>query len=280
MQPNNSLIPPKPSALPPINPSPFGQPPSGSPPFGEPSLLTEPNHVPAGMGMTWIKQAWALMKQNLGIFLGAYWAFVVLLMLAWLIPFVNIISSFLGVFCTAGLCYMVHQQALGRPVTFEQLFIGFKHHAGNLIVMQLLMGVFYFVALIPAILLITLGGLTGALTESTLDADTMGLGMVLLLSLAFLYLLVVLTALVGVAWLAPALIVLHNMDALSALKLSWRAFKNNVGAFMVLWLVCSLLILIGALTLGLAYIVLFPLLAIMIYTSYRSLLTDLPLPNA
>lgn len=232
------------------------------------------------MGATWIKQAWALMKQNLGIFLGAYWAFVVLLMLVWLIPFVNIISSFLGVFCTAGLCYMAHQQALGRPVTFEQLFIGFKHHAGNLIVMQLLMGVFYFVALIPAILLIALGGLTGALTESTLDADTMGLGMVLLLSLAFLYLLVVLTALVGVAWLAPALIVLHNMDALSALKLSWRAFKNNVGAFMVLWLVCSLLILIGALTLGLAYIVLFPLLAIMIYTSYRSLLTDLPLPNA
>jgi hypothetical protein len=155
----------------------------------------------------------------------------------------------------------------GGTLEFEQLFAGFKHRTGDLVlvgVFNLVCGVivtFVFAAVVGGGVFMGMmrGGLTGA-----------GIS----IASALLALLLVAGLLVPVSmatWFAPALIVLDEVAPAAALKSSFFACLRNWLPFLLYSAVLLVLCLAAAIPLGLGYLVLFPVLTASIYTSYRDI---------
>ena len=79
-------------------------------------------------------------------------------------------------------------------------------------------------------------------------------------------------------WFAPPLIVLHDLDAISAMKKSFKGVVANLLPMFLYGLLSAILFAIFlVLTVGIGMIIVFPLMMISIYTSYRDVWTDQPL---
>ena len=98
--------------------------------------------------------------------------------------------------------------------------------------------------------------------------------MIVVALLAFLVFLALIVPLVMAIWFAPALVVLNDMSAIDAMKLSFKACLANIVPFLIYGLVLVGLSILALLTLGLGYLVLLPVIYITYYTSYREVLTE------
>jgi uncharacterized membrane protein len=72
-------------------------------------------------------------------------------------------------------------------------------------------------------------------------------------------------------WFAPALIVLHDVDALAALKASFFAIVKNIPATLWYSLILVGLAIAAGIPFGLGYLVLAPVAVASIYTGYRDI---------
>ena len=82
-------------------------------------------------------------------------------------------------------------------------------------------------------------------------------------------------------WFAPALIVLHDLDAIAAMKKSFKGCMANLLPMMVYGLVATIVLLVFfTVTIGIGMLVAFPVLMLVCYTSYRDVWTDQPLSVA
>ena len=75
-----------------------------------------------------------------------------------------------------------------------------------------------------------------------------------------------------VMWLAPILVLFHEMSALSAMKLSFKACVRNILPFLVYTIVIGLIAIIAMIPFGLGYFVLLPMLFISMYVIYKDIL--------
>jgi uncharacterized membrane protein len=74
-------------------------------------------------------------------------------------------------------------------------------------------------------------------------------------------------------WFAPALVALHAMPAIDAMKLSFKACLANIVPFLMYGLVLTVLMVVAIIPCGLGLLVLLPVMYISYYTSYREVLT-------
>ncbi len=95
------------------------------------------------------------------------------------------------------------------------------------------------------------------------------LGPMLLLALLFLMLLLI--PLVMAYWFAPVLVVLEDMQALEAMKMSFAACWRNVMPFLIFGLAAFALLVIGAIPFGLGLLIVSPILVASIYAAYRDI---------
>ena len=81
-------------------------------------------------------------------------------------------------------------------------------------------------------------------------------------------------------WFAPALVVLHDVDAITAMKQSFKGCLKNILPLIVYGLVCLFVFpILVIITLGFGILVIIPVLFISYYTSYRNVWTDQPLTD-
>ena len=75
-------------------------------------------------------------------------------------------------------------------------------------------------------------------------------------------------------WFAPALVVLHDMAPIEAVRRSFGASMKNMVPFLVYGFVLVVLSVIAAIPLMLGLLVLAPVVVASVYTSYRDIFFD------
>lgn len=229
-------------------------------------LLGEPRRVSAGAPLQWLSTGWAMFKEAPGPWIGMVVVYMVIVAGVSAIPVLGMVGTILGPILVAGLVLAAEGQSHGHRPIVGQLFDGFKKNTGSLAMVGVLHACLSLVfALVAGVGVLGVAGAAmasggdGAMTgAATAGAVLVGLVVLLLLGpLAF-----------STMW-APALVILHDMPALQALKVSLTAGLRNWLVLVVFLLWGFLLVIPLVLTLGLAGLVIGPVAMIAVWAGYR-----------
>lgn len=224
--------------------------------------------VGAGRGWDWIVEGYALFRKQPGIWilisvvLGA--TFIVISM----IPLLGSLANAL-LFPIFGAGLMLGCRALEAGGTLElaHLFAGFKQRTGDLVMVGAF-NLFGWVVIAFAVFTVVGGGvfmgiMRGGAAGAGISVASMLIAMLLVAALS--------VPLYMATWFAPALIVLHEVAPLAALKASFYACLRNWIPFLVYGVVLMILGIVAAIPFGLGYLVLVPVLVASVYAAYRDI---------
>jgi uncharacterized membrane protein len=225
----------------------------------------------AGQGWQWIVNGFALFRKVPLMWIALTVVLVLLWMVSFLIPVIGpLLFNLLSPVLFAGLMLGCRAVESGEDLEISHLFAGFQKHAAPLVTV----GGIYLVGtvVIVGIIFVTAGGamLPAVLSKSQGDVHMMGAAlrsMALALTVGFaLY-----VPLVMLIWFAPALVAIHDMAPVEAMKLSFRACWINMLPFLVYGLAVLVLWFIASIPLLLGLLVLVPVLICSVYASYRDI---------
>jgi hypothetical protein len=243
---------------------------------GTEPTVTLPGHfdpngrgVPTGRGWDWLADAWSIFRKAAGIWIGIVVVLVVIFIVAHLMPFIGAIAmQILWPVFVGGLMLACRSIEQGGEAQFSQLFAGFQHRTGTLVVLGVVWLVLSF--LIVAIVV----GITGVQVFALMGAGASPdqfVGVALTALLALLLIAALMLPLVMATWFAPALIVFHDMSVAAAMKASFVGCLKNVLPFLLYGVLGLIAGVIASIPFGLGWLVLLPVLTASVYTSYRDI---------
>jgi uncharacterized membrane protein len=230
--------------------------------------------VAAGNGWRWIADGWDLFRRQVGMWILLVVLLVVVLAVLGLVPVVGgAAAALIAPVLSGGLMIACRTLDEGGNLQLEHLFAGFRRNTQPLVIV----GVFHLAASILIILLMTIfvganvgfGALMGGMVGyAGMGAMTAGLASMLVAVLIGAALAIPVYAAI---WFAPALIVLHDVDAIAALKASFFAILKNIPATFWYSLVLVGLAIAAGIPFGLGYLVLAPVAVASVYAAYRDI---------
>lgn len=241
-------------------------------PAGNPTetLIPEGRSVDAGRGFGWFVDAWQLFKQQPMM----WWLVIVItfgvMMVASMIPVVNIVVGIAFPLVSAGIASCATSQRTKGSFEVGQIFDGFREQTGQL----LLIGVIYIGAIfaVGAILAVVVGtsGLFGAIFGGRASIAAMaGTG----IGLGLLFFVVIMLLATSVIF-APYLVFEHKMSATQAMQASVKGSFKNVLAGLVGMLSYIVLAIAATIPIGLGWLILFPVLMLTVYVAYRDIFIE------
>lgn len=229
----------------------------------------EPKHLKASRGWEWIKQGYAL-------FMKAPLLWIVLLVICVVaavalssVPVVGEpLASLLMPVVLAGLMSGCRALRQNDELELAHLFSGFQQHTAQLVTLGgiALVGQFLIFGLM---MLVGGAALVGILMSGQPDTDpdvmmqaVTGAGFAVLLGITLF------SVLVMAMQFAPLLVFFNKMTPLSAMKLSLRAFLNNVWPMLVYGMTFLFLAILASIPMMLGWLVLLPLMFTSLYVGY------------
>jgi hypothetical protein len=237
------------------------------------SFIPYGRRVPAGHGATWIGDAWRLLRAQAGKWIVAMLLIAVVYIVISLIPFSSLFSPFLWPFVAAGIIAACDKQR--RTGTFE--LNTFTEGPGRYAAPLLTIGGMYLLSVLALFVSVAVAlGMQFAMKTVLSVGGRPDPSMVFspAYGMAMLVYLAVVLPLSAATFLAPALITLHGIPALTAMKMSFFASFKNVASGLVFSLCVVGLCLLAVIPLGLGLLVLLPVLALTNYTIYRDLFVE------
>jgi uncharacterized membrane protein len=248
----------------------------------EPSALgdewefSEPRSVPTGHGWRWIVDGFRLFSQNPGTWIGIYLVFMVITMLLSMLPLVSIAATILSPILLGGMLLGAREQDKGNPLQFNHLFAGFSEAGGNLA----LVGVFMLVAtmvitVVTMIIYFAIFGGTlfnGGLNPQA-NPDQAGLFFIQSFGVITILVLLLVTPVLMAYFFAPGLIALHRQEFFDSLKYSFLGCWRNMLPLSWFGLLVILMFIVGAIPLGLGWLVVGPVTIAAGYTAYKDIFT-------
>ncbi|MCX7141585.1 MAG: BPSS1780 family membrane protein [Proteobacteria bacterium] len=224
--------------------------------------------VDAGRGWDWIVDAFALFRRQPGMWILAIILPGIALALLSGIPVLgSLANALLLPLLAAGYMRGCKDLDEGRTLELEHLLLGFKENTGNLV----MVGVFNLVGW-TIIIMAVVAVIGGGVFMGMMRGGALGAGMsIVSLLIAALLVAGLLVPLYMATWFAPALIVLHNMAPVAALKASFFACLRNWVPFTVCSVVLLVFCVIAIIPVGLGYLVLIPVIIASVYTAYRDI---------
>ena len=222
----------------------------------------------AGDGWDWIASGWDLFKKTPWLWIGIAVVFLVGALVLTVIPFGQLALTVLGPVFAGGLVSASRTLDQGGEVEFGDFFAGFKDHTGALIgvgAISLIISTVVFVGVF-AIMGVGVFAMMGGNTDPQ-AMMAMGLSMVL----AALIAVALLLPLAMATWFAAPLVMFHDMGPLDAMKASFVGCLKNVVAFLLYGVVMFLAMIVASIPAGLGWLVLGPVIAASVYTSYRDI---------
>lgn len=229
-------------------------------------FLPDGRVVEAGRGFSWVGEGFQLFMKNpliwvvITVLVGA-----IFLVLA-LIPFIGAlaINLLLPVF-TAGVMAGARSLETGGPLEINHLFAGFKQRTTELVIL----GALYLAASIVIGLVMVMVGGGGMITGAMMGREA-GIGMAFgTMMLAVLLGLALSVPLAMAAWFATPLVAFHGVQPVEALRASFFASLKNIVPFLLFGIVLIALAFLGAITFGLGFLVIGPVVFAAAYRSYR-----------
>jgi uncharacterized membrane protein len=227
--------------------------------------------VPASQGWSWIADGWTLFKAAPGLWIGMILVLIVILFAMAMVPFAGTIAqSLLMPVFMGGLVLGCRAIDDGTGLQFNHLFEGFKTRFGTLIAV----GALYlagFVAIMLVVMLIAGAGVVALMMGGGEQQDVAQTGALMGLLLGVLIALALSIPLVMAVWFAAPLVVFHDLGAVEAMKQSFAGCLRNIVPFLVYGIIGFLLAILASIPLGLGWLVLAPVIAASVYTSYRDI---------
>ena len=234
------------------------------------NFVAEGHSVPAGHGWTWIAGAWKLFKRQPGIWVSiAIIAIVIFIAYYFMRAFGSILGILLTPVFTAGVVIGAKSLDEGRKLEIAHLFAGFTNRFGALIAV----GAIY-LALLLAIVVVS-ARVTGVsvwvMLGASPDLTSAAMGEIISILLAWLIALALMLPVVMAVWFAPPLAVFNELGAFDALKASFVGCLKNIVPFLIYGLILLGFAVLASIPLCLGWLVLAPVIAASIYTSYRDI---------
>jgi uncharacterized membrane protein len=225
-----------------------------------------PRDLPPSRGLDWLAAGWRTFLRAPGVWVVQALIYILVLFALGLVPLLGWAAVLVAFpILSAGMVAGAAELAAGRPLRIGHLFDGLRHHAANL----LIVGLFYLLGgLLAGLIAAAIGG-SAALTGYILGALAgigLAVGGVMLASAVFTVLWV---GLIMALWFAPALVLLHDVAPLEAMRLSVNACAHSLLCFGLLGGLLYVLIWLAMLPAGLGMLVLVPVLAGALHASYR-----------
>ena len=246
------------------------------PPTDEGLRLIMPGRVVgAGRGASWIGEGWKLFTRAPLMWLITM---VVLLVVAIVLNFVPILGGLvfqvLQVVVWGGLIGACRSLETGGEFEIEHVFAGFTRRFGGLAAVGalfLLGGLLIMLAYFALAGFSVLGAALSGDQDAVRNALLASIGMMLVGGLVALLLVV---PLIAAVWFAPALVYMHDVGPVAAMKASCGASFRNFLPFLVYGLIMTVLAIIAVIPFGLGLFVYVPLTITSAYASYRDIFTE------
>ena len=242
-------------------------------------LVTPPRSTPAGAGVDWIAQGWKLFTRAPLMWVVSILVMFVIAIVTSIIPIIGPLA-FQLVQPVFGAGYMVACRTLetGGDFELEQLFAGFRRNFGNLVVVGLIFFAGGMVLLLVFAVFAGFGLLMAFATGDVNDVYPAIMASGISILFGTLVMLLLLIPLVMAYWFAPALVMMHDMAPVAAMKESFRGCMRNIVPFLVYGIVMTLLAIVALIPLGLGMLVWIPVAVASTYAAYRQIYTEEPDP--
>lgn len=233
--------------------------------------------VAASRGWNWIVDGFRLFRREPLAWILLVATVAVLLIVSMILqPVGTLIGSLLSPVLLAGLMTACRVAERGEEPEISHLFSAFPTHAAPLVTIGgvhlvgniIAVGVVYMVA----------GGDAVNAVISSSRGDPAALAAVRELLFGMAVGTVVFIPVIMAVWFAPLLVVFHGLKPVAAMWWSFTACWRNPSAFLVYGAATLLLWFLASIPLMLGLIVLLPVLACSIYTSFTDLFGALPEP--
>jgi hypothetical protein len=229
----------------------------------------------AGDGWTWVAQGWTLFAKAPLMWVISVVILFVLAILVNIIPFVGMIAfQVLQTVIVAGFVVACRSLETDGDFDLEHLFAGFTRRFVPLAVVGLLLLAGWLAIMLVFALFVgfsVIGALLTGDAEAVMASLAASVGLILLGSLVMLALMVPLLA---AYWFAPALVIMHDMKPVAAMKASFFACLRNFVPFLVYGLVMLVALIIAMIPFGLGMLVWVPLAMTSTYVAYRRIFTE------
>lgn len=224
--------------------------------------------IDVGACFEWLRQGWAMFMGNPGIWIGSSVLLMVILLAISIVPLfgqiaVNLLLPLFG----AGLLQLCRHQADGKEPLIADLFAGFRHNTGPLVMVGVLYSVGIFGIAFLAFLLVT-GGIIGGVVTGRVAGLGISLGGVML---AGLLVMVLSIPVIMATWFAPALVYFHQMKPVDAMKASFAAGQKNWLPMSIFGIILMVAGFFAMLPLMLGFLLLLPIFCGAVYASYRDI---------
>jgi hypothetical protein len=243
--------------------------------------LTLPGRVNrAGMGWSWIAEGWRLFTRAPLMWVLSIVILFVIAVVIGIIPIIGTLAfQVLQAVFAGGFMYACLSLDRGGEFELEHLFAGFSRRFGPLLILGLLFMLGWLAILLVFMAFAGMSLLSAVLAgnaEITATAIMAASGAILLGVLVSLALMVPLMA---AYWFAPALVMIHGMGPIAAMKESFFACFRNFVPFLVYGIVMTVLAVLAAIPFGLGFLVWVPVAITSTYAGYRSIFTSAPGPT-
>lgn len=231
---------------------------------GDGVLAGEPNQLATGKGSEWWSAGWALFREATGLWIGMIVVLFVVSMILGMIPIVGFLLYIVFPAITGGLMLGCRSLENGEGLNFGHLFAGFQKNFGQLA----LVGAIYLAGVLVIGLIVVVIGFGGSFGAAMMGSGGAAVTSVLLAVLIALALSIPLAMAI---WFAPALVVLNDLAAVEAMKLSFRGCWRNMLPFLIFGIVGLALAIVATIPFGLGWLALGPTIVCATYVSYRDI---------
>jgi membrane-anchored glycerophosphoryl diester phosphodiesterase (GDPDase) len=241
---------------------------------GETTILRPAAYVPGGRsviaerGWAWIAGGWDLFKKQAGMWIALMLVALVIFVVLALIPFIgsmalSVLSPVFGAGVVIG-CRAIEE---GRALEIGHLFAGFKEKLAPLATV----GAIYLGATIVIVLVVMLVSGVSVFSIAAGGDPAAAPAAILAVLLAVLVILALMLPLFMAVWFAPALVVFQGKSAVDAMKESFSGCMRNIMPFLIYGVVMLVFSVLASVPLLLGWLVLGPVLAASLYTSYKDI---------
>ena len=228
----------------------------------------ESREVEPGACFDWLHQGWAMFLANPGVWIGSTVLLLVILMAISIVPFFGQVAAHLLVpLFGAGMVQICRHLSEEKQPEISDLFVGFRHNAGQLVMIGVFFAAGIFGIAFIAFLLVS-GGVLGGVVTGRVAGFGVALGGVML---AGLIVMVLSVPVIMATWFAPALVLFHGMKPADAMRASFDAGAKNWLPMVIFGTFLVVALFFAMLPLGLGLLLLLPVFSGAVYASYRDI---------
>jgi len=230
--------------------------------------------LPPGAGWDWITEGWRLFVRSPLMWIVSLVIMFVIAMVLAFIPFIGSLAFQLGqaVF-VGGFMAACRNIERGGEFELEHLFAGFKVRFVPLLIVG---AIFTVASLVLLVLFFMVAGLS--LLPAFLSGDPGAMsaamaGSMIALMLGSLVMLALFVPVMAAYWFAPALVMIHDMAPVDAMKASFFACFRNFVPFLLYGIVMAIAGFLAVIPFGLGMLVWVPVAIASTYVAYRQIFT-------